>query len=178
MYKEVVVSTSLKENTINIWDIHSCTNIFEFKENVSSKNGWFRCRNWFVGCALVNAVNRCDDYGLYPQSIYSVQVSLLCLKWCLDAKTLYQYLEVWESGSYFPKCSCWEGRRLMICCKSRWLVFVHLLITYTCLVVVLLENCIVSNSMLSYRYIWYLSSGDLLRVIDAHYKVLTIEFSD
>ena len=39
MYKEVVVSTSLKENTINIWDIHSCTNIFEFKENVSSKNG-------------------------------------------------------------------------------------------------------------------------------------------
>ena len=39
MYKEVVVSTSLKENTINIWDIHSCTNIFEFKENFSSKNG-------------------------------------------------------------------------------------------------------------------------------------------
>ena len=44
--------------------------------------------------------------------------------------------------------------------------------------VVLLENCIISNSFILYRYIWYLSSGDLLRVIDAHYKVLAIELTD
>ena len=39
MYKEVVVSSSLKENTINIWDVNSCTNIFEFKENNGVKHG-------------------------------------------------------------------------------------------------------------------------------------------
>lgn len=39
MYKEVVVSSSLKENTINVWDVNSCTNIFEFKENNGVRNG-------------------------------------------------------------------------------------------------------------------------------------------
>lgn len=39
MFKEVVASTSLKENTINIWDLNSCSNIFEFKENCGIHNG-------------------------------------------------------------------------------------------------------------------------------------------
>ena len=39
MFKEVVFSTSLKENTIIIWVVNSCTNLFEFKENFGIKNG-------------------------------------------------------------------------------------------------------------------------------------------
>ena len=39
MYREVILSTSLKENTLNMWDVDSCSNIFEFKENFGIKNG-------------------------------------------------------------------------------------------------------------------------------------------
>lgn len=43
MFKEVVVSASLKENTINIWDLNSCSNIFEFKDNYGIRNGTGLC---------------------------------------------------------------------------------------------------------------------------------------
>ena len=77
MFKEVVLSTSLKENTINVWDVNSCTNLFEFKENFGIKNGMEIELDWKIGVALVNVPNRASDYGTFYQSIYSIQVSIL-----------------------------------------------------------------------------------------------------
>lgn len=41
-----------------------------------------------------------------------------------------------------------------------------------------LESCIRCYVKLMIRYVWYLSSGDLLRVVDVHYKVDSLLLSD
>lgn len=41
-----------------------------------------------------------------------------------------------------------------------------------------LESCIRWYVKLMIRYVWYLSSGDLLRVVDVHYKVDSLLLSD
>ena len=40
------------------------------------------------------------------------------------------------------------------------------------------ESCMFGCLKLTIRYVWYLSSGDLLRVVDVHYKVDSPLLSD
>lgn len=49
---------------------------------------------------------------------------------------------------------------------------------YICSEEVRLESCIRWYVKLMIRYVWYLSSGDLLRVVDVHYKVDSLLLSD
>lgn len=63
-----------------------------------------------LGFALVNAANRSDDFGLYPQSVYAAQVRNVMQKQCIDNKAICEYLEVRESGSLVPKRCIGEGR--------------------------------------------------------------------
>lgn len=103
MYKEVVLSTSLKENTINVWDVNSCTNLFEFKENFGIRNG--NDVDWIVivGTALVNVPNRDSDYGTFYQSIYSIQVSMQKRIIDLVNKTNDSLLEIWQALTHIQK---------------------------------------------------------------------------
>ncbi|KAK8833146.1 hypothetical protein WA577_002760 [Blastocystis sp. JDR] len=133
MFKEVVVSTSLKENTINIWDLNSCSNIFEFKENCGIHNG----------TALIRIANLDDDYGLYPQSIYSIQ----------STKPL---INAWKYGKPSPIFRNSMGERMTCLCASSDGAFLF------------------GGSFSGKLYVWCVSSGDLLNIVDAHYKGVTV----
>ena len=133
MFKEVVISSSLRENTVNVWDIHSCTNIFEFKENFGRKHGF----------ALVNAANRSDDFGLYPQSVYAAQ-------------TTKPYVNTWKYGKAAPLFRNAVSEKITCLCSSCDGVYLF------------------GGGASGKLYVWYLSSGDLLRVVDVHYKAVTV----
>ena len=47
-----------------------------------------------LGFALVNAANRSDDFGLYPQSVYAAQVWGGMHHQCIDDETVCEHLEV------------------------------------------------------------------------------------
>ena len=60
----------------------------------------------------------------------------------------------------------------------RSLVCAPLVMESICLEEALLESCILGFIGMTVSYVWYLSSGDLLRVIDVHYKVDLFPFFD
>ena len=62
-----------------------------------------------LGFALVNAANRSDDFGLYPQSVYAAQVWNLMRYQCTDNEAVCEYLEVWQSSSTVPKRCVGKG---------------------------------------------------------------------
>ena len=62
--------------------------------------------------------------------------------------------------------------------ECRLLVCALLVMESTCLEEVLLESCMTRFTRMTARYVWYLSSGDLLRVIDVHYKVDLLSLPD